>query len=169
VPMTRPRMAIVGLGMALKPHAQSYVDLADRVELAWAWSPSETRRRTAAAQYRLPIADSLEHILDDPSVTMVSILTPPNTHLELVERCAAAGRHVLLEKPLEISSSRARALVTACERAGVTLGVMLQHRFRPPGARLGDLLRDGALGRIVAASVAVPNWRPQSYYDQPGR
>src|SRR5690606_34955366 len=40
---------------------------------------------------------------------------------------------------------------------------------RPPGARLGALLRDGALGRFVAASVAVPNWRPQSYYDQPGR
>jgi UDP-N-acetyl-2-amino-2-deoxyglucuronate dehydrogenase len=167
--MTRPRMGVVGLGMALKPHAQSYADLADRLELALAWSPSQARRKAAAAEYGLPMADSLDQILGDGTISMVSILTPPNTHLELVEACAAAGKHVLLEKPLDVSSDRARALVAACDRAGVTLGVVLQHRFRAPGERLGALLREGALGRIVAASVAVPNWRPQSYYDQPGR
>lgn len=167
--MTRPRMAVVGLGMALKPHAKSYADLADRLDLALAWSPSEARRKAVAAEYGLPMADSLEQILADDTISMVSILTPPNTHLELVERCADAGKHVLLEKPLDVSTARARALVAACDKAGVTLGVVLQHRFRGPGERLSALLREGALGRIVSASVAVPNWRPQSYYDQPGR
>ena len=58
------------------------------------------------------------------------IPTPPNTHLELVERFAAAGKHILLEKPLERSTERALRLVETAEAAGVKLGVVFQHRFR---------------------------------------
>jgi UDP-N-acetyl-2-amino-2-deoxyglucuronate dehydrogenase len=97
------------------------------------------------------------------------ILTPPRTHLPLVERFAAAGKHVLLEKPLEADTTRAEAVVAACERAGVTLGVVLQHRFRPAARALAARLRAGDLGDVAAASVHVPWWRPQTYYDEPGR
>ena len=95
------------------------------------------------------------------------ILTPPNTHLELVERCAAAGKHILLEKPLEITYARAETLVKRA--AKVTLGVVLQHRFRPAAEKLHELLAAGKLGTLISASASIPNWRPQSYYDQPGR
>ena len=71
-------------------------------------------------------------------VDCVEILTPPNTHLELVKKCAAAGKHILLEKPLDISTARSLELVEAAEKAGVTLGVMLQHRFRPAALKLRD-------------------------------
>ena len=162
-------MALVGLGMAVRPHAQSYLDLAERVDLAYAYSPSAERRAAFAEQFPFPLAESLDQILADDSVDAVSLLTPPNTHLELVERCAAAGKHVLLEKPLEISWRRCTALVEACEAAGVTLGVVLQHRFRPSGQRLRALLAEGALGRLAGASVSIRNWRPQAYYDEPGR
>jgi len=167
--MSRPRVAIVGLGMAVAPHAKSYVDLADRVELAYAYSPSENRRRAFAEKFPFPLAESLEQILGDKSVAAVSLLTPPNTHLELVQRCAAAGKHVLLEKPLEVSLERSRALVDVCREAGVTLGVVLQHRLRPPAKRLREIMTGGGLGELVAASASILNWRPQSYYDQPGR
>jgi predicted dehydrogenase len=95
----------------------------------------------------------------------VLVLTPPNTHLEIVERCAAAGKHVLLEKPLEVSTAKAEQLVK--KTSHVKLGVVLQHRFRPAAEKLRERLSD--LGQLVAASAAVPNWRPQTYYDQPGR
>ena len=168
--MSRARMALVGLGMAVTPHAKSYLDLSDRVELAYAFSPSAERRSAFAEQFPgLPLAESLEEILADETIDAVSLLTPPNTHLELVERCAAAGKHVLLEKPLEISPTRCLSLVETCERASVTLGVVLQHRFRPSAQRLHALLAEGALGKLVAASVSIRNWRPQTYYDQPGR
>ena len=97
------------------------------------------------------------------------ILTPPNTHGELVARAAAAGKHVLLEKPLEVSTDRAEALVAAADAAGVTLAVVLQHRFRPAAERLAALLAEGALGRIVGCSTTIRLWRPQAYYDEPGR
>jgi UDP-N-acetyl-2-amino-2-deoxyglucuronate dehydrogenase len=159
------RLGIVGLGMAVTPHAKSLLDLKARVEVASAFSPSRDRRARFAERFPFPQCDRLETILEDRSVDAVLVLTPPNTHLELVERCAAAGKHVLLEKPLEISTLRAERLVQACKN--VKLGVVLQHRFRPAAEKLRELLPK--LGRLVSASAMIPNWRPQSYYDQPGR
>ena len=115
------------------------------------------------------MSGDLDAILADRSIHAVMMLTPPNTHLDLVRQAASAGKHILLEKPLEISIERAEALVAAAEEAGVTLGVVLQHRFRPASVALGAILAEGRLGEIVSASARVQNWRPQSYYDQPGR
>jgi predicted dehydrogenase len=159
------RVGIVGLGMAVTPHAKSLLDLKARVEVAYAFSPSRDRRARFAERFPFPQCDRLETTLEDRAVDAVLVLTPPNTHLELVERCAAAGKHVLLEKPLEISTLRAERLVQACKN--VKLGVVLQHRFRPAAEKLHELLPK--LGKLVSASAAIPNWRPQSYYDQPGR
>ncbi|MDQ5847549.1 MAG: Gfo/Idh/MocA family oxidoreductase [Pseudomonadota bacterium] len=161
------RVALVGLGMAVTPHARSLLDLKGRVEVAYAYSPSAERRAKFAAQFPLPQCDRLETILADRSVDAVLILTPPHTHLDLVERCAAAGKHVLLEKPLEISTQRATELVKAA--SSVTLGVVLQHRFRPAAEKLHEVIEAGRLGKLVSACASIPNWRPQSYYDQPGR
>ena len=163
------RVAVVGLGMAVTPHAKSLIDLKHRVEVAYAYSPSAARRKSFVERFPFPPAERLETILEDRSVGAVLILTPPNTHLELVERCAAAGKHVLLEKPLEVSTDRSEKLVKACKKSKVKLGIVLQHRFRPAAEKLNELLKAGELGKLVSASAMVPNWRPQSYYDQPGR
>ncbi len=156
--------------MAVTPHARSLLDLKERVEVACVFSPSTERRAKLAAQFGFPQCDRLEAILADRSIDAVMVLTPPNTHLELVERCARAGKHVLLEKPLEISLSRSQELVETAKAKGITLGVVLQHRFRPAVEKLGELLQAGRLGKLVSASALIPVWRPQQgYYDQPGR
>jgi predicted dehydrogenase len=149
--------------MAVTPHAKSLVDL--KVEVAYAFSPSAARRSQFGQRFPFPLTDSLDKIVNDRTVNAVLILTPPNTHLELVEKFAAAGKHILLEKPLETSTARAEKLVKAC--AKVKLGIVLQHRFRPGAAKLREMLP--SLGQLVSASAAIPNWRPQSYYDMPGR
>jgi len=99
----------------------------------------------------------------------VAVFTPANTHLEIVRRCATAGKHVLLEKPIETTTTRARELVTLCRRAGVTLGIVLQHRFRPAGLALAAAIAGGELGALVNCSTSIRLWRPQTYYDEPGR
>ena len=159
------KVALVGLGMAVTPHAKSLQDLKHRAQVAYAFSPSAERRAKFADRFPFPQCDRLGTILQDKAVEAVLVLTPPNTHLEIVERCAAAGKHVLLEKPLEITTERAERLVRACSK--VKLGVVLQHRFRPAAEKLRELMPK--LGQLVSASAAIPNWRPQSYYDQPGR
>jgi predicted dehydrogenase len=159
------KVGLVGLGMAVTPHAKSLLDLKHRVEVAYAYSPSAQRRAEFAKKFPFPQCDRLETILEDRSVDAVLLLTPPNTHLELVSRCAAAGKHILLEKPLEISTSRAEQLVE--KSSGVKLGMVLQHRFRPAARALHKNI--SRLGKIIGASAEIPVWRPQSYYDQPGR
>ena len=163
------RVGLIGLGMAVTPHAKSLLDLKQRVDVAYAYSPSVARRKSFAEHFPFPLTDRLDAILEDRSVNAVLILTPPNTHLELVERCAAAGKHILLEKPLEVSTRKSEQLVATCKKSGIKLGVVLQHRFRPAAEKLRELLDAGRLGKLVSASASIPNWRPQSYYDQSGR
>ncbi len=163
------KIAIIGLGMAVTPHAKSLIDLKTRAEVVWAMSPSESRRQSFAAKFPFPTTGGLDVILNDPAITAVGVLTPPNTHLELVEKLVQAGKHVLLEKPLDVTTVRSRAIVEAGEKAHVSIGVVLQHRFKPAAEKLAEVLKSGRLGKIVSCSTRIPWWRPQSYYDEPGR
>jgi UDP-N-acetyl-2-amino-2-deoxyglucuronate dehydrogenase len=165
----RLRLGLIGLGMAVTPHARALQELSDEVEVVGAFSPTPERRAAFATRFAFPLTDRIEAILDDPGVDAVMILTPPNTHLELVARAAAAGKHVLLEKPLEIDTVRAEHLVASADAAGVTLAIVLQHRFRPAAERLAALFAEGAFGAVVGCSTTIRLWRPQSYYDEPGR
>jgi UDP-N-acetyl-2-amino-2-deoxyglucuronate dehydrogenase len=162
-------VALVGLGMAVAPHAAALADLRGRVTVHHAWSPSPARRAAFHAAHGFPVAGDLETLLADEQVEAVILLSPPDTHLDLVRRIVAAGKHVLMEKPLAADPADAEALVAHCRAAGRTLGLVLQHRFRPSAERLGELLGAGALGTVVGAGAVIRLWRPQSYYDQPGR
>lgn len=164
------RIAVVGLGLALAPHSASLKDLAGRVEVAGAVSRDPARRAAFAAQWPgVPLVDDVERVLADPTIRSVILLTPPTTHLDLVRRCAAAGKHVLLEKPIEVTPERAESAVRVMEEAGLTLGVVLQHRFRPAALVLADAVAAGGLGRLLSANLRVRWWRDAAYYTQPGR
>jgi UDP-N-acetyl-2-amino-2-deoxyglucuronate dehydrogenase len=163
------RVGLVGLGMGAVKHAQALKTLAGRVEVAGVWSRDASRRARFAATHGLPEAASLEALLDDPSIDLAILVTPPWTHLELTSRFAQAGKHVLLEKPIEGTLARAEALVAVCEAAGITLGIVFQNRFRAPHRRLAEIAAAGRLGRVLSASAAIRWWRPDSYYTQPGR
>ena len=163
------KFGVIGLGMAAAPHARSLLDLADRIETVAAFSPTPARRQEFARSYGLPVTGDVETIFADASIDAVLLLTPPNTHLDLVRRAADAGKHILLEKPLETSLARSRQLVEVAETADVKLGVVLQHGFGPVCEALRAMMTSGRLGELVSASARLYNWRPQSYYDQPGR
>jgi UDP-N-acetyl-2-amino-2-deoxyglucuronate dehydrogenase len=164
------RAAIVGLGMALGPHLKSLRELSYRVEIAAACTPSEERRTAfAKANPDIRIVGDIEPILADGSIDIVLLLTPPRTHLDLVERCAGAGKHVLLEKPIEVTAERARRAVEAMSQAGRRLAIMLQNRFRPGARRLKQLVDTGALGALVSGSTSIRWWRSSDYFAQAGR
>jgi predicted dehydrogenase len=165
----RLRVAVIGLGMASGPHVRSLTDLHDRVEVAAVFSPSLQRREAFAATWGFPAVDSIEAIFAVSTIAAVLLLTPPNTHLELVQRAAAAHKHILLEKPLDISLERSELLVKTAEEADVKLAVVLQNRFRPTCEKLSALIAEERFGVLVSASARINNWRPQSYYEQPGR
>ncbi len=162
-------LGVIGLGMASKPHAKSLVDLADRIDVRGVFARSADRRAAFAAEYGLPAVDSVEALLADPALDAVLILTPPNARADLVDRFSAAGKHILMEKPVERTTAAATAIVDQCEARGVKLGIVFQFRFRAAAERLAELVREGAMGKLAAARLDVPWWRPQGYYDEPGR
>lgn len=164
------RMCVVGLGMASKPHVLALKDLADgRVEVRGVYGRDAARRQAFAQTHGLPEAASLEALAADPALDAVLLLTPPNARLDAVRLFAGAGKHILMEKPVERTTKAAEEIVGIAERAGVTLGIVFQHRLRPASLALKALLESGRLGRIGLVRLEVPWWRPQAYYDEPGR
>lgn len=163
------RVALIGAGPSCAPHLQSLRELAPAVELAWV--AARTPQRLAALQ--LPAGaratTQLDDVLNDASVRAALVVTPPHTHLDIATQLARAGKHVLVEKPLDVSLERAQALVALCEQQGVKLAVMLQHRMREASVAAARLVAGGALGTLTSASASIRWWRPQSYYDEPGR
>ena len=166
---SRMVIALVGLGPAALPHLRSLQDLNDRIELRYAFARDPRVDRIQPYTGPVHLTDSLDLILQDHEVQAVIVATPPSTHLEICERCFAAGKHVLLEKPLELNLERATRLLDLATLAGLQLGVVFQHRFREASQVLQKLLMEGRLGEIQAASVRVPWWRSQAYYNEPGR
>lgn len=163
------RVGIIGLGMASAPHVLSLLDLTDRVDVVGAFSPSAARRSDFHARFGLPTVENVDAIFEERSIDYVVILTPPNTHLELVQRAAQAGKHVLLEKPLDVTLERSRQVVETARQASIRLGITFQRRFRTTFVETARRIAEGELGGIVSASIRLANWRPQTYYDEPDR
>jgi len=163
------RLAILGLGMAVAPHAKSLVDLSNRAEVVWACSRSAERCRLFAQSFPFPTTTDVDRVLGDDRVEALLLLTPPSTHVELAGRALTAGKHLLIEKPVALTARDADGLVELALHHRRRLGIVLQFRFREASRRLDELIATGALGPLVTGDCRVQWWRPQSYYDEPGR
>jgi len=127
-------------------------------------SRDEDRAATAAAQLGIPVGyGSYEDLLDADDVDAVYIPLPNDLHAEWTIKAAAAGKHVLCEKPLALNASQAEEMAVACEAAGVKLAEAFMYRHHPTWVEAVRLVRDGSIGDLVA----VQSWF--SYYnDDPG-
>ncbi len=112
---------------------------------------------------------SLEAMLGDPEVDIVYVASPNGLHREHVVRAAEAGKHVLCEKPMANDPGDCLAMIAACSRAGVQLGIGFQYRQHPAHARVRDLVARRELGAPVFADAAVhvPPMRTPDWYDDP--
>ncbi|MEM6384976.1 MAG: Gfo/Idh/MocA family oxidoreductase [Pseudomonadota bacterium] len=163
------KAALIGLGMVSQTYGAA-IRASQTVSLKSAFAPSlESQERFICAfpDICAELARDVQQIADDPEVDFAIVTTPPNARREIVEMLAAAGKPILMEKPVERTLDAAQAIVELCEDLDVPLGIVFQHRTRPILAELHDKLAD--LGALIAVEVAVPWWRPQSYYDEPGR
>jgi predicted dehydrogenase len=163
------RVALIGAGPSCAPHLQSLLELAPAVQLAWVAARTQQRLSALSLPAGTRTTTQLDDILNDASVGAALVVTPPATHLDIATQLARAGKHVLVEKPLDVTLARAQQLVEVCDGQGVKLAVMLQHRMREASLAAAQLIHSGALGTLTSSTTSVRWWRPQSYYDQPGR
>jgi UDP-N-acetyl-2-amino-2-deoxyglucuronate dehydrogenase len=164
-------VGLIGLGMATKPHLLSLRELeaAGRVKIVGGFSPSAERRAAFAKEWNMPVFEQQDALLGAHGLDLVLVLTPPGTHLPVVQAVARAGKHILVEKPVEFTLARGEQLAAAAEAAKVRSGIVLQHRFRAASLRLKAILDKGELGDILSASAAIRWWRDDNYFKQPGR
>jgi predicted dehydrogenase len=107
----------------------------------------------------------LDALLARPDVDVVAVCVPSGLHAEVAVAAAAAGKHLVVEKPIDVTLAAADRLIGAAREAGVALTVISQHRFDPGLIELRRLLDDGALGRLVLGEASTKWYRSQAYYD----
>ncbi len=162
-------VGIIGCGMIAEYHTRAILEIPGaRVVAAWSRNPANGQKIAALAGGSCPIFDNLDALLAAKEVDVVAICTPSGAHLEPALAAARAGKHVIVEKPLEITLPRCDAIIEACARAGVGLCTIFPSRFAPANQRLKAAIDAGRFGRLTLGDTHVKWWRTQQYYDSGG-
>ena len=161
------KFGVLGCGRIAKRHldllGRGLIDGAQLVAIC----DNDPARLDATRQHHDVAAyDSLEKMLADPEVEVVTVLTPSGMHAEHAIAAANAGKHVVVEKPMALRLQDADAMIAACDRARVKLFVVKQNRLNVPVVKAREALEAGRFGKLVLGTVRVRWRRDQSYYDQ---
>jgi UDP-N-acetyl-2-amino-2-deoxyglucuronate dehydrogenase len=161
--------AIVGCGMIARFHARALAEVpgAKLVALV-SRSAASARGMCQELGIECAIFENLPQALARPDVNVVVITTPSGAHMEPALAAAAAGKHVVVEKPLEINLERCDRIIGACDKHGVLLCTIFPSRFGDANRELKAAVDTGRLGRLTLGETTCKWWRPQSYYDEGG-
>lgn len=158
------RFALIGCGVIAPTHVRALQQLTDRAELVSCSDIVPERADALAEEFGLE-ARTVADVLADPTIDAVTICTPSGLHAEVGVPALLAGKHVVVEKPMEVTVEACDRLLEAQRTSGTALGVVCQHRFDPASRLVKQSVVDGDLGRIILADCRVPWFRSQEYYD----
>jgi len=157
------RIGLIGGGNISETHARAALAIPG-VEIAAVFGSNREKIERLAKAYGGAAYTDYAAFLAHKPMDMVAIGSPSGLHAEQGIAAARAGLHVLTEKPIDISTAHADALIAACDKADVRLGVFFQDRFKPDLRRVKGLLDAGILGKPIVAEARVKWWRPPEYY-----
>ena len=169
--MARHGFGIVGCGMIAEYHARAIAELPDaRLVAVLDTSAGQDKGQRIAGLATGPCAieHELASLLANPEIDIVCICTPSGAHLDPAVAAARAGKHVVVEKPLEITVPRCDAIISACEQHQVRLCAIFPSRFSPANQQLKQAVVTGRFGRLTLGDTHIKWWRTQEYYDSGG-
>lgn len=155
---------IIGCGMIANFHAKAIGDIEGAKVVACFDAVPAAADKLAAAQ-GCKAYHKLEDMLADPEVQVVTIGTPSGAHLEPAVAAARAGKHVIVEKPLEITLDRCDQIIRECEKHNVKLSAIFPSRFHQSSREIRKAVEDGRFGKLTLAESYVKWFRTQAYYD----
>lgn len=155
---------IVGCGMISGFHAKAIADVKGTKLVACFDRWPESAERFAGDHGCKAYAD-LDEMLADPKIDIVTIATPSGAHMEPAVAAAKAGKHVIVEKPLEITLKKCDRMIEACEKAGVQLGAIFPSRFHDSSLKLKKAIEGNRFGKLTLGDAYVKWFRTQAYYD----
>jgi UDP-N-acetyl-2-amino-2-deoxyglucuronate dehydrogenase len=157
------QIGIIGAGNISETHARAAREI-DGVEIAAVYGNNRDKASRLAQLYGGAVYQNLDAFLEHKPLDVVMIGSPSGLHAEQGIAAARRGLHVLVEKPIDITTARSDLLINECERAGVKLGVCFQDRVAPDIVRLKQLVDAGRLGKPILVSGRVKWYRPPEYY-----
>ncbi len=155
---------IIGCGMIAKFHARAIAEMRGS-RLVACYSRDKGKGEQFSQEFGGVAYDDLGAMLSHPELDIVTICTPSGAHLEPGIAAARAGKHVLVEKPLEITPKRCDQLISECDKRGVYLGTIFPSRFHRSAVLLKGAMEQNRFGSISVADAIVKWYRTQQYYD----
>ena len=159
--------AVVGTGLVGPRHAE-FATKAEGAALRVICDLREDRGRPLAEKLGAEWMPDYRQVVTREDVQVVNVCLPTALHLEVATAAAEAGKHVMVEKPLELNVARARQLIDVCRRNGVKLAAIFNRRFVYGTRRTHEVVQNGHLGKLVVADMRFKAWRPQNYYTDSG-
>ncbi len=158
------KTAIIGCGKVSHLHAAA-LKQAKNAELTAICSRSIDKAKEFAAKYQIAAFDNIEEMIRVTGTESVVVCTPHPFHAEAVIKCAALGVNSLVEKPLASSLQDCDAMIKACNKNKVKLGVVSQRRFYAPVQRVRKAIDEGKIGQPALGTINMLGWRDQKYYE----
>jgi len=161
------KFGIIGAGMIGHFHAKAITAMTGG-ELHSVFDLRGEAAEKLAAEYAAKAFSDIDDFLADPELEIVTVGTPSGAHLEPSLAALNAGKHVICEKPLEITTERIDQLIAAAEKNGKTIAAVLNRRFHPGMTAFKKAVDEGRFGKLTSASAYVKWFRDQAYYDSAG-
>jgi UDP-N-acetyl-2-amino-2-deoxyglucuronate dehydrogenase len=161
----RLRFALVGAGVIGAHHGRVISELRDSVDLAAVVDINLDRAELLTTRHGGKAFSSLADALAAVDIDVVTVCTPTGRHGDVAIEALQAGKHVIIEKPAEITVAKIDEIIAAQQRADKQVAVISQHRFDPSTEVAVAAIGNGELGRITTGIASVDWWRGQSYYD----
>ncbi len=158
------KIGIIGIGTIAGIHAQALQE-SEKLELFSVYSRSEKNARSLGDKHNVRWYSDWDRFISDPELDAVSVCTPSGNHLDYGELAAKAGKHVIIEKPIEVTLDRAKRLIRVCEENSVALAVIYQSRFVPEIQALKKNLDEQVIGKLFMGDARIKWFRGQDYYD----
>ena len=157
------KFGIIGCGMISRFHARAIRSLGAELVACYDQFPAASEK--LAEEFGCKAYQDFNAFLADPEIQIVTIGTPSGAHLEPAVAAAKAGKHVIVEKPLEVTTERCDEIIDACEKAGVTLSTVFPSRFHQSSQQLKKAIESGRFGKLTLGDAIVKWYRTQQYYD----
>jgi len=159
------RVGIIGTGAVARKHARAWLNIGCRIAACSNFHEEPGRR--FAAEFAARYLARYEDLCGQAEVDLVDVCTFPEFRLAVVELAAAAGKHVLVEKPMATNLETARRMIETARARGILLGVVSQHRFDDASLFLSRAIPAGRLGKLIECDCYVKWNRSAEYYARP--
>ncbi|KLU60105.1 glucose--fructose oxidoreductase precursor [Peptococcaceae bacterium CEB3] len=157
------RFGLIGCGVISGTHVAAIQRVGG--ELAACADVVPERARTLANAWGADVYDDYREMLRRGDIDVVTICTPSGMHADMAVEASRRKKHVIVEKPMDITLAKADRMIEACRENGVKLAVISQHRFDPSTVYLRQAVAEGRLGTLALGDASVKWFRSQAYYD----